>query len=834
MLRTLLCTILLTLVLGTGNAQAPERYTSSDIQAAITKLQVLGSALFVAAHPDDENTRMISWLSNQRQVRTAYLSMTRGDGGQNLIGPEVRELLGAIRTQELLAARQIDGGEQFFSRAVDFGYSKHPDETLEIWNEEAVLADAVWTIRKFRPDVIINRFDHNSAGRTHGHHTSSAIISYRAFQLAGDPDAFPEQLEFVEPWQPTRLFLNTSWWFYGSREAFDEADKSSMVVVDVGVYYPWIGKSNTEIASESRSMHKCQGMGNTLRRGSQLEYLEFLLGDKPTDQEDPFSGIPTGWDRLRGGAPIGQLLAEIEAEFDPFQPQASVPKLLEARNLITAIRDQHWRTIKLQEIDEVIYACLGLYLEVIATERTVTPGQEVVLEVEAVNRSPREVLLRDIIYHPMERDSVISQQLLPNEKLTFSTVFPVPADFAYTSPYWLEEEGTLGMYRVDDQEVRGLPETPRKIAATFVLEVDGTTLRYRKEVVYKETDPVEGETYSPFEVLPRSFVSIADPVYVFGDNEAKPVTVKVRAGTNNLSGTLHLDIPRGWRVEPASFPVELARKGEEATFTFSLRPPGGGDEGDIQARLESDGQSFSKSLISIEYEHIPTQSVLLPARSRAVRVDLQKAGDRVAYIMGAGDEIPTSLEQVGYTVDILDPEQVTLELLRTYDALILGIRAYNTVDRIEFLQPLFMRYVEGGGTMIVQFNTAHRLRVPADEIGPYPFRLSRDRVSVEEAEVRLLAKKHSVLNYPNKITEEDFDGWIQERGLYFPDQWNEEYTAVLSSNDPGETPKDGGLLVAEFGSGYFIYTGYAWFRELPAGVPGAYRVFTNLISIGKQ
>ena len=834
MIRILLFVFLLTGMTNISFAQGPRHYTSADLHAAISKLRVVGSALFVAAHPDDENTRMISWLSNQQQVETAYLSMTRGDGGQNLIGPEIRELLGVIRTQELLAARRIDGGRQFFTRAVDFGYSKHPDETLEIWNRQQVLADAVWTIRKFRPDVIINRFDHGSAGRTHGHHTSSAIISYEAFQMAGDPNAFPEQLQYVDPWQPSRLFLNTSWWFYGSREAFDEADKTNMVVVDVGVYYPRIGKSNTEIAAESRSMHKCQGMGNTPRRGSQLEYLEYLLGDKPTDQEDPFSGIDLSWDRLEGGAPIGKLLAEIEAAFNYMAPHASVPKLLEARKLILDLEDPHWRNIKLQEIDEVIYGCLGLFLEITAEQRTATPGESVTFNLEAVNRSPMEVLLQEVIYHPADRDSTLSFQLMPNEKLIFQTRTSIAPDFGYTSPYWLEDNGTLGMYRVDHQELRGLPETPRKIAATFVLEIGGQILEFQKEVIYKETDPVAGEVYSPFEVLPAAFVSIADPVYVFGDQGAKSVDVIVRAGANSVYGHLFLDVPEGWRTEPESFEVDLARKGQELSFSFMLYPPDDAAEGDIEARLEAKGQTFNRSLISIEYDHIPIQSVLLAAKSRAVKIDLRKAGDRIAYIMGAGDDIPTSLEQVGYAVDLLEPEQVTLEVLRQYDALILGVRAYNTVDRIEFLQPLFMRYVEEGGTMIVQFNTAHRLKVPSDEIGPYPFRLSRDRVSVEEAEIRLLANDHPVLNYPNEITTADFDGWVQERGLYFPDQWDDAFTPILSSNDPGETPKDGGLLVAEYGQGHFIYTGYAWFRQLPAGVPGAYRLFTNLISIGKK
>ena len=823
----------LCLCISAATAQAPTKYTSADIHAAMSKLNVLGSALFVAAHPDDENTRIISYLSNDRKVRTAYLSLTRGDGGQNLIGPEIKELLGVIRTQELLAARRIDGGEQLFSRANDFGYSKHPDETLAIWEEEEVLADVVWAIRKFRPDVIINRFDHNSAGRTHGHHTSSAILSYEAFALAGDPNAFPEQLEYVEPWQPTRLYLNTSWWFYGSRENFDKADKSNMVVVDVGVYYPWIGKSNTEIAAESRSMHKCQGMGNTPRRGSQLEYLEFLLGDKPANQEDLFDGIPTSWDRLAGGAEIGKLLKEVEQEFSYFDPAASLPKLLQARKLIMQLEDHHWRKIKLNEINEVIFGCLGLYLEATASDYSAVPGQAINLNMEVINRSANEVVLKRVAYQPVGKDSMLNLPLGQNESNIFSTEIQIPEQFDYTSPYWLTNKGSLGMYQVEDQVLRGLPETPREIRVGFDLVVDGQPIRFVRDVVYKRTDPVDGETYRPFEVLPEVYVSIDEPVYVFANNAPKPVTVKVRAGTNDQSGSVQLNLPEGWRSDPPQHTFELVRKGAEQSFTFSLFPPEGASDGEFVAEVKVGDETYNKSLISIEYDHIPTQSVLLPANARAVKIDLKKAGDRIAYIMGAGDDIPASLEQIGYQVDILDPSNITLDQLKNYDALILGIRAYNTVDRIEFAQPIFMQYVEQGGNMIVQYNTAHRLRVPSKEIGPYPFSLSRERVSVEEAEVRLVNPEHPVLNYPNKITTADFDDWIQERGLYFPNEWDENYQTVISSNDPGESAKEGGLLVAEYGEGHFIYTGYSWFRELPAGVPGAYRLFTNMISIGK-
>ena len=377
----------LSLSTSTIDAQTPKRWTSGDIHMAIKKLNMLGSALYIAAHPDDENTRMISYLSNHDHARTAYLSLTRGDGGQNLIGPEIRELLGVIRTQELLAARRIDGGMQMFSRANDFGFSKRPDETLEIWDKDEVLADVVWAIRKYRPDIIINRFDHNSAGRTHGHHTSSAVLSVEAFDLAGDPNAYPEQLKYVEPWQPRRLFFNTSWWFYGSREKFAEADKSRMVSVDVGTYYPIKGKSNTEIAAESRSQHRCQGMGRPLSRGSQIEYIELLKGDMPNSKDNLFEGIEVGWKRLEGGEGIGKALMAIDEGFRYDNPTASVPALLAVYRKIKSLPDSEWKSIKLAETQEVIRACMALFMEATVEDRTATPGEDVEVTFELVNRS---------------------------------------------------------------------------------------------------------------------------------------------------------------------------------------------------------------------------------------------------------------------------------------------------------------------------------------------------------------------------------------------------------------------------------------------------------------
>ncbi len=813
------------------NAQAPEKWTSGDIHEGIKKLNVLASALYVAAHPDDENTRLIAYLANHKYANTAYLSMTRGDGGQNLIGPEIRELLGVIRTQELLAARGVDGGQQFFTRANDFGYSKHPDETFNIWDKELVMQDAVNAIRTFKPDVIITRFS-TEPGRTHGHHTASAMIANEAFDAAANRKMYPEQVKTLGTWQAKRLLFNTSWWFYGSRENFNKADKTNLFSVDVGVYYPIKGKSNTEIAAESRSMHKCQGFGSAGSRGVQLEYLEYLKGDKP--EKDIFDGINTTWTRLKGGARIGELVAKIDREFRYDNPAASLSDLLMVRNMITALPDdKHWKAIKLAEVEELIYHCAGFFFEASANDFSAVAGDDIMIKIEAVNRSSATVVLNSVTFLPNNTTSAINETLENNKTFVNEEKLTIMDETPFGSPFWLRgENATLGMYDVPNSAMANMPQNPDYFQAKFNLTINNYPLIITKPIVYKRTDPVKAEVYRPFVKLPEAFVSIKDDVYVFADNEPKTVEVVVKSGTENIGGMVRLDVPKGWKCEPKELPFTLELKGATQTMEFTVYPSENQSVENITAvaRFEN-GKQFTQELIEIEYDHIPVQTVLMPAKAKFVRVDLQKKGENVGYIMGAGDDIPASLEQIGYKVSILENKDITAENLKNFDAVILGVRAYNTVSDLKYHQSTLMDYVKNGGTMIVQYNTSFRMVL--DSIAPYSLKLSRDRVAVEEAEVRILAPKHEVMNTPNKITSADFENWVQERGLYFPNEWADQFTPILSANDPGETPKDGGLLVAKYGEGYYIYSGYSWFRELPAGVPGAYRIFTNLISIGK-
>jgi LmbE family N-acetylglucosaminyl deacetylase len=830
-LLSTICTTFLSIV--SGFSQPIRNSHPGEIFQDIQRLSFLGSALYVAAHPDDENTRMISWLANDVKARTAYLSLTRGDGGQNLIGPEIRELLGLLRTQELLAARRIDGGHQMFTRANDFGYSKTPAETMEIWNREEVLSDVVWAIRKWRPDVIINRFSHDSGRRTHGHHTASAMLSVEAFDLAGRNDIFPDQLPFTEAWQPSRLFFNTSWWFFGSREKFEAADKSTMLSVDIGTYYPLRGESNTEIAARSRSQHKCQAFGDMGSRGSQMEYLQLLKGDMPADKSNLFEGINTTWSRVPGGEKVGASLQAVEKSFRFDNPAASVPGLIETLRLLSELpQDNFWVEIKTREILKIISSCLGLYLEAVADDPTATPGEGLAIEMEATNRSEISVSFSRINLPVLGIDTTMNLLLEHNTEHKFFLSSVIPQEMKPTNPYWLEEAGTLGMYTVNDRVLIGNPETARPVTAEFTLEINGMEVVFERPLVYKYEDPAKGEVRQPFEITPPVFVNLKENVYLFPNPNPQIVPVTVRAGRDSLNGTVRLAHPEGWTVQPEELEFSLSSEGEEQVLDFTVTPGSEAGTFELLPVAEIDGKTYNRSLTLITYDHIPTQTVMMPARARATRVDLKRKGSRIGYISGSGDAIPEGLQQIGYQVDMLSEADISSSQLSVYDAVILGIRALNTRDRIKFEMPELLAYAREGGTLILQYNTSWGLQLPMSDLSPYPLNISRDRVTEEHAAVRILAPDHPVMNYPNEITIQDFDGWVQERGLYFPDEWGPEFTPILSSNDTGEPPRDGGLLIAPYGEGYYVYTGLSWFRELPAGVPGAWKLFTNIIALG--
>ncbi|KIX22781.1 LmbE family protein [Flavobacterium sp. 316] len=797
-------------------AQAPKKPNSNEIYEAIQKLNFLGKVLYVAAHPDDENTRLITYFANHYHAETAYLSLTRGDGGQNLIGPELREKLGAIRTQELLAARNIDGGNQFFTRANDFGYSKEPNETFSIWNKEQVLEDVIQVMETFQPDIVINRFNHRTPGTTHGHHTASAILSLEAYNKLST--------------KPSRVFFNTSWWFYGSEEAFEKADKSNLLTFNANVYYPLKGKSNHEIAALSRSQHKCQGFGATGSRGSETEYLELLKGSLP-NASNIFEGIDTSWNRIKNGATIGQILNKIEVNFDFKNPSNHIPELVKAYLLIQKLDDSYWKTTKTNQISKIIEACSGLYLEAITSTEKATKNETITINFEAINRSNSNVKLLNISILNQNKKTE-NKVLLNNEKVNFEEKnFKIPNTIEYTNLFWLKEKPTVGMYQVSNKSIRILPEEKLQFPIIFSIEIEGTKIDFVKNLVYKKNDPEKGETYIPFSVLPEVTSEIVNKVSIFNNNEPKEIIVKLKSNKENSKGTAKLILDSSWKVEPKEIPFSIASKNEEKTILFKVFPPKNESSTDFSVEINTNTEKHQLECVEIKYDHIPKQTILQPSEGKLVKLDIQIKGKNIGYLIGAGDEVGKNLENIGYQITYINPHEISVENLNKFDAVILGIRAFNTIEELKFKNKELFQYVSNGGNLIVQYNTTNGLLTK--EVAPYELVISRDRVTNEKAKITFLNPNHPVLNAPNKITTKDFENWIQEQGLYYPNKWSTSFTPILSAADEGENQKEGALLIAKHGKGNYIYTGLSFFRELPEGVSGAYRLLANLISLDK-
>jgi LmbE family N-acetylglucosaminyl deacetylase len=802
--------------------QSPHSVNAAELRLALKKLTVLGSVLYIAAHPDDDNTAFLGYMAKGRLMRTGYLSMTRGEGGQNLIGSEQGDLLGVIRTQELLASRRIDGAEQYFTRAIDFGFSKNLEETMNIWGKDRILSDVVWMIRSYRPDVVVTRFTPTQGG--HGNHTSSAALAYEAYAAAGDPKRFPEQLKFVQTWKPKRLVWNAF--------RFQQTDRSPApehsISLDLGVYSPILGESFTEMAGRSRSMNKSQGTGGSQNRGEFVNYFQHVAGD--TASKDLFDGVNIGWARVAGGEAVGNILEEVYRSYSGENPANSLPGLLRALSALEKLQGDPWIDIKKRELQEVIKTCGGLWIDALSSENNVIPGSDVKITVSAINRSPYAFRLERIVFPAGRGDTVLNTQLQNNQPVLATVALTLPTDFQYSQPYWLTESSETGAYRIPDQRLVGLAENkPPLTVKVRIASTDGT-MDLEIPVRYRMVDPVEGELYRPLVINPPLTLNLPEKVYVFADGKPKVVQVNVRNEGGKVSGSVSLRAPSGWKVIPTSAPVEFAQKDENQTLSFSVEAGATSASGAFEVEATVGNRIVRQDMITIRYPHIPQQAVFPKAEGKLLRVDLKTSPRRVGYIMGPGDEIPTSLRQMGYAVAMLTDDDLKNGSLGSYDVIIAGVRSYNMRPVLRATQRKLMDFVEKGGTYIVQYMTPRKAET--ENMGPYPFTVSGDRVSVEDAPVRFLAPESPILNTPNKISQDDFKGWIQERGLYFSDKWDAHYTPVLSSNDPGEPARDGGLLVAKYGAGYYIFTGYAFFRQLPAGNPGAHRLFANLISLG--
>lgn len=811
---------------------------SDSPQAILHQLESfrqLGSVLYIAAHPDDENTELLAYLARGRNYRTAYLSLTRGDGGQNVLGADLGVKLGVARTQELFAARQIDGAQQFFSRAKDYGFSKNYLETMEVWDKQEVLSDIVRVIRVFRPDVLITRFS-PSPGGTHGHHTTSAVLAMEAFKLAGDAKAFPEQN--LEPWQPKRILWNASIW------QKDKITSEPVLKIDATGNDPVSGESFHSIAGESRAMHKTQGFDTFKMPGGNGEKRleQFQLLDGAPVEKDIMDGVDTSWHRVSGGDDIEKSVSNIISNFDLNDPAKSAGSVLVLRkrlgDLIAKAANSNCAVLaeKSKLLDRILRSCIGLNVETTIANSEVVPGETMKMHVKASLQAklPEDLIVKwiDVQFPKLsgaEHTEKVDQLLDQPRSLDITRVLPPSAPL--TQPYWLTADGTPGMFHVDEPELIGTSENSPAFPVCQTFKIADQTLVVQDEPLQVSTDSLGNHIRRRLDVIPPVSMRFLSDVIVMTPARSRSVELEVRASRANSKGTLELEGPADWKIEPSKHNFNLSAVGETGKFTFTVTAPNKASAARITASANIDGERYHNQRQEVSYAHLPRQLLQPPAEMSAVCFDLATRGHTIGYLPGAGDTLAENLQQMGYAVKILDDASLTAKDLEGIDAVVLGVRAFNVRNNIEKAMPALFAYVENGGTVVVQYNRHDKLKV--EKIAPYDLHISNDRVTDEKAPVTFLAPESPILNTPNKITSADFDGWVQERGLYFPNQWDEHFTPILAFSDKGERPHAGALLAARYGKGYYIYTGLGFFRQLPAGVPGAYRLFANMVSLGK-
>jgi LmbE family N-acetylglucosaminyl deacetylase len=834
----------------------PNLSGTPEIEESLRKLNELGTVLMIGAHPDDERTGVLAYFARGRHMRTAYLSATRGEGGQNLIGSEQGAQLGIIRTQELLAARRIDGAQQFFTRAIDFGFTRTADEALEMWGHDRILSDMVWVIRQYRPDVVILCFT-GTPRDGHGQHQASAILGREAFRAAADPAQFPEQLRYVQPWQAKRM-VQSSFNFGpggpppgtvdlqvggrggrgggrgGAARAATPAREGAKTIgppinTDTGAFNPILGYSYEEIAGMSRSMHRSQGMGNLGRVGEVDSEFTVIGGDAAS--KDLFDGIDTSWNRLPGGGAIGALLAEALRSFEPGHPEKAIPQLMKARPLIAAISDPLAK-VKLEDLDSTIAQCAGLWVEAQARGPEMVPGSYLSVTTTLINRSPAALTLEGARLEGMLTEELPVQQvnLGYNQTNALTTARQVPASQPYSQPYWLAQPPMGSVYTVQDQKLIGLADTPPSLTVVLRVAGDGGEFEVRRPVEYRYADRAEGARVRPIAVVPPVAVDLPNAVAMFTTPGSRKVGVSIRGNVDDAKGEVRLDAPAGWKIVPKSLPFHVGALGDTEEVFFDVTPPSAGTTSSIRAVATTNGREISSGMQVISYPHIPTEIMLPPSSARFVRADIKITAHKIGYIMGAGDEMPDALRELGLDVTLLSTADLEQGDLSRFDAIVAGVRAYNVRADIRANQRRLLDYVSNGGTYIVQYNTGDN----SLSVGPYPITAppgNRYRVTVEDAPVTLPHADSRLLQYPNHIDPKDFEGWVQERGVYFASKWDPKYETVMASKDPDEEePLAGGELWTHYGKGVYIFTAYSWFRQLPAGVPGAYRLFANMLS----
>lgn len=822
--------LLITVILfsNTGFARSRLQHDAAHLQHALQKLLVVGRVLYVAAHPDDENTALLTYLAGERKVDAAYLSVTRGGGGQNMIGTEIAGLLGVIRTHELLAARKLDGAWQFFTSARDFGFSKSPDETLRIWGKQAVLADMVWVIRRFRPDVIVTRFPEQ--GKTHGHHIASARLAREAFLAAGDPKRFPAQLAHVKPWRAKRLVHNVSQWMLRRKGLLkNKSYLARYLRLDVGGYNPLFGQSYGEIAARGRSMHKSQGFGVISHLGPTYEYFQPVAG--LTAKRDILDDLALTWRRFPGGAAVTKQLEQALRAFQRGNPAASIPALVGALRAMRRLPRDPRVDDKIADLRDLIVACAGLVLDARAKLPSVAPGASLALTLFALNRSQAQITL-DGVALPGQGRQAITAPLVVHVPWHKGVTLVVGPSAPISATSWLRRVGLDGRYRVADQRRVGEPIDPAPLRARFFLTVGGQSFVIERPVRHVWRDRVRGELTRRVEVMPPITVTPVGDVLLLPNGQARKLVLQLRSSVARASGTLKLRLPQGWHATPSLHQVKFARAGEVRRYQFAIQPPRTGARV-VRAVpvIHAAGREYAWREHTLRYRHIPVQTILQPASVKLVPIQVAPFRGRVGYIAGSGDLVPPSLRQLGVDVRLIDNDTLAGGDLSAYRTIVTGVRAFNVNRILRLHRQRLLAWVAQGGTLIVQYNTSSRWRPLRLQLGPFPLTIGRGRVTVESAPITALNPKHRLWHLPNRLGPSDFVGWVQERGLYFAQSWDKRYQPLMRIADPGEKALDGSLLIAAHGKGIFVYTGLAFFRQLPAGVAGAYRLFLNLLAL---
>ncbi len=857
-------------------AAAEEEFLTGTpaIRYSLSKLNMLGSVLWIGAHPDDENNAALAYISRGLKARTGYLSCTRGEGGQNLLGIEQGALLGVIRTQELLAARRDDGGAQYFTRAIDFGFTNSVEETMANWGHDRTLSDIVWVIRQQQPDVIITSFS-GTPSDGHGHHQASAILAKEAFEAAANPSKFPEQLKWVRPWQARRLMrsrfqpLNApaapgpgrgpgrgrggaganAAAGRGPGRGPDPFPNQPVITIPTGDYDPVIGRSYREIGVISRNEHRSQGQGAPLLYGAADNLLASVAGVQPNG--NIFDGIDTSWARVPGASRVGELLAKAERDFDDLHPERTVPLLLEARGIVASLArngeapsGNNWAQWKLEDLDETIALAAGLRTEAEADTFGYAPGSTAKISLTSLNRSSLPIVLTGIHLSGWggDRDADVRNKPLEDNKPEVTRIeIPVPAKQQYSQPFWLREPPESGAYRIDDQTLIGRADILPEVEARFDFMLNTQPFSLTRQLHYRAANPSTGQYTRPVVVEPPFSIELPAENFVFASGVTRDLSLQIRALVANQSGEVRIEVPQGWKAGPATVPFELKEIGSEQGVHFHLTPPAGAGTGRFKVIAKSAAVEVAAGVDVIPYSHIPAQTVLMPAEGKLSSASLKVLAHRVGYVMGSSDKVPEALRQMGCQVDLLDDKALASANLSVYDAIVTGVRAYALRPDLRAAQQRLLEYTKNGGTLVVQYNNSADARIsPAvsdalQHLGPYPFTFGRDdaRVTDETAPVKFLVPKSPLLNAPNKITPADFDGWVQERGLYFSNKWDPKYETPIETHDAGKPELPGGMLYTRYGKGVYIFSAYSWFRELPAGVPGAYRIFANLISAGR-